>query len=142
MRRIVVGVDGSAGARHALQWAAALARETGAEIEAVCAWHYPVLTTLPVAAVLPGPEEMSAETMEHLRTLVRESLDEPGGLVIRHHVSKGPAAEALLEAAMGADLLVVGSRGLGGFGALLLGSVSQQVTHHAPCPVVIVPPPA
>ena len=61
------------------------------------------------------------------------------GIDVRGELVEGPPASGLLEAARDADLLVVGSRGHGGFASLLLGSVSQQVSHHAPCPVVIVP---
>jgi nucleotide-binding universal stress UspA family protein len=63
-----------------------------------------------------------------------------GDVTIEQRVVEGPAATALIEAAKGAELLVVGSRGHGGFTGLLLGSVSDQVANHAPCPVVIVRP--
>ena len=66
------------------------------------------------------------------------SLGEQAPVVTVRSVSGSPAAE-LIKAGAGADLLVVGARGSGGFARLLMGSVSAQVTHHAPCPVVIVP---
>jgi nucleotide-binding universal stress UspA family protein len=62
------------------------------------------------------------------------------GVKIQRAIAEGPAATVLREAAEGADLLVVGTRGRGGFSGLLLGSVSSQCVHHAPCPVVVVPP--
>jgi len=70
---------------------------------------------------------------------LREAIPHPGDVEVEHRIVEGTAAAALVEESRGADLLVVGSRGLGGFRGLLLGSVGQQVTHHAACPVVIVP---
>jgi nucleotide-binding universal stress UspA family protein len=142
MERIVVGVDGSQGSREALRWAVREAGAHGARVEAVHAWHYPYAAAGPYGAAV-----MSSETFE---TAAKETLDEAvdsvdaGGLPapMDRTLVCGGAARALLDAAKGADLLVVGSRGLGGFGGLLLGSVSHQCTHHAPCPVVIVPPAA
>jgi nucleotide-binding universal stress UspA family protein len=137
--RIVVGVDGSEHARRALRWALDEARLRHATVEAVHAWRWTPAgdlggLALPVTA-LEGVEAAAA----------RETLDdalaaEPAGDVpLERRLVSGAAAHALLDAAKGADLLVVGSRGHGGFTGLLLGSVSQQVSHHAPCPVVIVP---
>ena len=64
--------------------------------------------------------------------------DEAAGVEIDRAVVEGAAAPTLIEAAAGSDLLVLGSRGHGGFAGLLLGSVTQQCAHHAPCPLVIV----
>ncbi len=140
MGRIVVGIDGSEGSKAALRWAVDHARRIGDEVDAVSAWEYPVLMTLPAASTLPPAEEMAQETLEHLRTVIHDAgIEDPGDVPIRHHVIRGGAAEAVLKAAKDAEMVVVGSRGLGGFGSLLLGSVSQQVVHHAPCPVVVVP---
>lgn len=140
MSRIVVGIDGSDGSMSALRWAVEQARQTGAEIDAVAAWEYPVLMTLPAASTLPPPDDMAEETLEHLRKTISDAgVEDPGDVPIRHHVIRGHAAEAVLKAAKDADLVVVGSRGLGGFGSLLLGSVSQQIVQHSPCPVVVVP---
>lgn len=135
--RIVVGVDGSPGSRAALQWAAEEARLRNARLEAVHCWAYhPVGTEL--AFLDPAVFEEGAST---LLNEAAADLGDTGEVVLDLRLVQGPAARSLLDAAEGATLLVVGARGHGGFSGLLLGSVSQQVVHHAPCPVVIVPAP-
>ena len=140
--RIVVGVDGSAGSLAALRWAAAEARVRKATLEVVVAWQYPALSTIPAFGVLPPADEMATDAKQGLADLLRDEglLDDPG-LEITEAVIQGTAGSALIGAATGADLLVVGSRGHGGFTGLLLGSVSQQCVTHAPCPVVVIPHP-
>ena len=138
---IVAGVDGSPGSREALRWALAEARLRQTPLQVVYAWEFP---HLPVGPGIAPP--ITADTVSRLReaaedvldTALAETGDELEGVEIRRAVVEGPAASVLVEAAEGADLLVVGSRGLGGFRGLLLGSVSQQCAHHASCPVVIV----
>lgn len=135
--RLVVGVDGSDHAARALRWAIDEARLRGAWVEAVHAWDYPVVsvTGFPVPDVdLEAIEQSARATLDH-------AVDQNTApdVEIRRSVVAGPAPTALLEAATDADLLVVGSRGRGGFAGLLLGSVSQQCAQHARCPVVIVP---
>jgi nucleotide-binding universal stress UspA family protein len=150
---IVVGVDGSASSIAALRWARDQAALHGAKLRAVTAW------TAPAATVSAGMPRVSNVTPEHTaeRTLdvALSSLDAPateggsagfggadaGEVAIERCVTQGPAAKVLIDMSMGADLLVVGSRGIGGFAGLLLGSVSHQVTQHAHCPVVVVRPP-
>lgn len=140
--RVVVGVDGSAGSRAALAFAAQEARLRGARLEVVVAWQYPVLTTMPAFGVLPPVEEMAAEAREGLLQFLRdEGLTTDPELDVTPVVAQGPASAALLDVSKGADLLVVGSRGYGGFKGLLLGSVSQACVTHATCPVVVVPAP-
>lgn len=140
--RVVVGVDGSEGSRAALAFAAQEARLRGARLEVVVAWQYPVLTTMPAFGVLPPVDEMASEARQGLEQLIRdEGLDADPELEVVPVVAQGPAAAALLDASKDADLLVVGSRGHGGFTGLLLGSVSQACVTHAICPVVVVPRP-
>lgn len=137
--RIVVAVDGSAVSRRALTWAAEEARLRDATLQVVNAWHAPHVDAYPGAAMpfdIEAFEEASEDTIE----AAVSSLD-PGQLPARverisHH---GGAAAAILDVAQGADLAVMGSRGLGGLKAALLGSVTNQVTHHAACPVVVIP---
>lgn len=139
MERIVVGIDGSPGAARALEWAAREARLRHATLEVVHAWHTPYFTGFPYTPVVFAAEAFEEVAEATLGTAV-ESIDErdlTGPL--ESVLVNGGAAEAILEAAKGADMVVVGSRGRGGFTGLLLGSVSQQVVHHAPCPVVVVP---
>jgi nucleotide-binding universal stress UspA family protein len=133
--RIVVGVDGSTGARRALAWAVDEAERRGATVEAVHAWEPPlaVATPLGVAPVDLHQDDLGTE-MEAMRALVADVA--PAAELT---FGAGSPAGALLEAGRDADLIVVGSRGRGGFAGLLLGSVSQQVAHHSPVPVVIVP---
>jgi nucleotide-binding universal stress UspA family protein len=137
--KVVVGVDGSEASRHALSWAAEEARLRGARLVVVHAWTVPVAMAAPGLVPVPlDPEEWRAEAEQLLEREVDETLGADPGLPVERLAVPGSSAGALVDAAEGADLLVVGSRGHGGFAGLLLGSVSQQCAHHAPCPVVIV----
>jgi nucleotide-binding universal stress UspA family protein len=143
VRRIVVGVDGSATSRHALRWAAEEARSHGSQLHVVHAWEVPA----PAVAVGVGrrtapPEGQHDEASRLVADVVRDELGEAPPGDVRTSIGRGAAAGVLLDAARDADLLVVGSRGLGGFRGLLLGSVSTKMAAHAPCPVVIVRPAA
>jgi nucleotide-binding universal stress UspA family protein len=84
-------------------------------------------------------EELAAGARRTLERALADAGDRTAGVDVEPVVREGAPARVLLEEADDADLLVVGSRGLGGFRGLLLGSVSQQCSHHAPCPVVVVP---
>jgi nucleotide-binding universal stress UspA family protein len=137
--RIVAGVDGSESSLAALRWAVRQAELTGATVEAVIAWHYPVLPVpvgpAPGAVINPAEFEKAAD-----KTVAEAILAVAGSgshVQVSAQVREGNAAQVLIDAAAGADLLVVGSRGHGGFTEALLGSVSQHCVHHAPCPVVI-----
>ena len=136
---IVVGVDGSAGAMAAAHFAVEEARIRKATLRLVAAWHVPAMAYGNAFAVGPGdlPEAMH-EVADGVIAQTLAELGELGEITVERHVEAGPAAQVLLAQAAGAELLVVGSRGHGGFTELLLGSVSQQCAHHAPCPVVIV----
>jgi nucleotide-binding universal stress UspA family protein len=147
MATIVVGVDGSQGANEALRWAMGEARLRRANVRAVHAWTVPLVLSIPSADTFGVPEP--AGSMDEVRAALRKEADNiltaslegvrGGEINVDGEVVEGRAARTLIEAAADADLLVVGSRGLGGFTGLLLGSVSQQCAHHAHCPVVIVP---
>jgi nucleotide-binding universal stress UspA family protein len=143
--RIVVGVDGSDGARRALQWAAEEARLRDARLLVVHTWHVPPLVM--GAGPFEPPAAVDADTLERLETGAEQLLEREleavdlSGLEVDKLVEPRNPVDALLESARDSDLVVVGTRGHGGFTGLLLGSVSQQVSHHAPCPVVIVPNP-
>lgn len=133
--RIVVGVDGSAPSRHALEWAVEEARLRSGEVHAVTAWEFP-----PVTVGMEGLVHDPDVFPQAARRLQDEALKrvESKGVGVTGEVVQGSAAAVLLRAAADADLLVVGSRGLGGFSGLLLGSVSAQVVHHSPSPVLVV----
>jgi nucleotide-binding universal stress UspA family protein len=141
-RYIVVGVDGSHGSRTALRWALTQGRLTGAAVEAVASWWQPATYDYSYASIpFPSPGEAIAVIAEKaLAETVADVMgtgDRPAD--VRTRVAHGPAAQVLLEAAAGAELLVVGSRGHGAFAGMLLGSVSQHCVQHASCPVVVVP---
>jgi nucleotide-binding universal stress UspA family protein len=143
MQRIVVGVDGSEHSRHALDWAIAEARLREASVEVVNAWDVPFAVGFGFAPVSPSAYEGKAYE-DAAVSLLDEMIagahhDDLEGRIEKIAV-RGSAAWALLEVAKGAEMIVVGSRGRGGFTGLLLGSVSTQVAQHAQCPVVIVPP--
>ena len=147
--RIVVGVDGSQASKDALSWALAEARLRGDTVTAIYAWTppYPAASlTYPTSAAIPGGfvtpvDEATAGAMRKgAEEVLAQTVSEAGAddATVEQRLVEGPAASALIEAAKDAELLVVGPRGHGGFTGLLLGSVSQQVANHAPCPVVIV----
>jgi nucleotide-binding universal stress UspA family protein len=134
-RRIVVGVDGSVSSKAALRWAIRQAELTGAVVDAVIAWHYPG------GYGYPTPIADDANYEELAAKVATDTIAEVAGpaapVEIRPRAVEGNAASVLLAASAGAELLVVGSRGHGGFVEALLGSVSQHIVHHAVCPVVI-----
>jgi nucleotide-binding universal stress UspA family protein len=141
--RIVVGVDGSDHASAALRWAVEEAKLRGARVVAVHAWLFvpppplgaPDLLAVPVSDVAG---DLQAERAAAERAL-EASLAELGADVdVERRLVEGDAAEALVSEGDGADLVVVGSRGHGGIKTALLGSVSNHVIQHAPCPVVVV----
>jgi nucleotide-binding universal stress UspA family protein len=153
---IVVGVDGSVASEAALAWALEEARLRGAKLRVIHAYQIPTLAYGDVGMGAPGAAAQAAlaEDVERVRStaegqaksLVEASLRHAGAdavsdVEIELSVLEGPAAQLLIEAGRGADLLVVGSRGHGGFIGLLLGSVSQQCAQHPPCPVLIHPAP-
>lgn len=141
MGKIVVGVDGSAGSRRALRWAYAEATLRSASLEVVTVWQYPVTTTLPAFGIMPTPDDLGAEARNALVGIIAdEEIPTQGDVDVTLLVAEGTAAHAILDAAKDAELLVVGSRGHGGFTGLLLGSVSQQCVIHSKCPIVIVHP--
>jgi len=141
--RIVVGLDGSPGSRHALQWAIDMARRLDAEVVAVHVASLPIYLPAPMGIVPPveTPQER-ADLQEAFATEWCLPLRRTG-VRFRAIIDEGrPTGTALIEVGLreGADMIVVGSRGLGGVAELLLGSVSHQLAHHSPIPVVIVPP--
>lgn len=141
MNVIVVGVDHSPGAKAALLFAAKEAQLRGATVRAVHAWQYGYIGYPGLGEGVPALgsdlKELQATAEAALAGSVREALTE-SDVEIEERVVQGAPAGVLVDQSRDADLLVVGSRGRGGFAQLLLGSVSQQCAHHAECPVVIV----
>ena len=131
--RIVVGVDGSEHGNAALRWALDEALAHEAEIIAVFAWQMPFIG-------IPGAfdrEEMERICKRFLEETVAAIVPEPR-VPMTKLVAEGDVSASLITAAKAADMLVLGSRGRGGFAGLKLGSVSQECAQHAPCPVVII----
>jgi nucleotide-binding universal stress UspA family protein len=133
---IVVGVDGSEQSLTALQWAVTEARLRHGRVRIITAWYYPPRVSPGADDFIGESSEQAAEQIQDdaLKTVADEDVD------VTAQVVQGPPASALLDTASGADLLIVGSRGHGGFTGLLLGSVSTQVVHHARCPVLVIRP--
>ena len=138
-KTIVVGVDGSASSRKALTWAAAEAAEHGADLVVINVWEH---TLLPPAGSVSVSEhyvpDPSQRTADDLLKVIREELGEEPPVLVQAQVKQGRPAKVLIEESAGAELLVVGKRGHGGFAGLVLGSVSQHVAAYAKCPVTVV----
>jgi nucleotide-binding universal stress UspA family protein len=145
MPGIIVGVDGSEHSLSALDWALSEAdlRKT----------PLTVITVSPIVSGIYGPgyapadyypveEESRAQAEKATQDLVNQAVERrgaPPSVPVSVRARSGTAADELVNASVDADLLVVGARGAGGFARLVMGSVSTQVTHHAVCPVVVVP---
>jgi nucleotide-binding universal stress UspA family protein len=141
IKLIVVGVDGSDSSREALRWAYDEAAHHSASITAVSTWHPPAMPMTPPYGSLP-PEGYAGQPRQDALDLLERfvaDLDvrEPA-VDVRTAVEEGNPAEVLIERSKDADLVVVGSRGHGGFKGMLLGSVSQHLVAHSECPVVVV----
>jgi nucleotide-binding universal stress UspA family protein len=139
--RIVTGVDGSPSSISALRWAIRQAGLTGATVDAVTAWHYPVVAGGAYGlapALMVGAFDFRENAESVLADAISRAVDPGSAVPVRPVAVEGNSAEVLLAASDGADLLVVGSRGYGGFTEALLGSVSQHCVHHARCPVVVI----
>jgi nucleotide-binding universal stress UspA family protein len=137
LARVTVGVDGSAGARAALVWAAAEARLRGAQLQIVRTWPLDP-PTLPMPT--GGSEPVDSRARDAERQVEADSESVRGNdLTISSLICPGMAQHVLVDASKDADLLVVGTRGRGGLRNVLLGSVSAHVASHSRCPVVVVP---
>jgi len=142
MAVIVVGVDHSEGAKAALRFALEEAKLRQATLRVVHAWQYGYIGATGFEGAYPALggdiKELRDGAQTTLEETLRESIPETDTVEIERRVVEGRPAAVLVNESQGADLLVVGSRGHGGFTGLLLGSVGQQCAHHAACPVVIV----
>ena len=141
LKLIIAGVDGSDSSRAALHWAYDEATHHGAALTVVTTWQPP--STLPMA---PPYGQLTDEGYSHqpktdalslLDSFVAELEPRDPAVDVRTSIEEGSPAKVLIERSKGADLLVVGSRGRGGFAGMLLGSVSQHLVAHAHCPVVV-----
>jgi nucleotide-binding universal stress UspA family protein len=136
-RRIVAGVDGSEPARRALRWGIEEAIARQVPLVALHAWRFPFVSS---GLYTPtGDADLLEKSATELLDHELDAVDTSGVPAVERRVVPGPGAAAIMAAADDDSLVVVGSRGLGGFKGLLLGSVSDQLTLHASCPVVVMP---
>jgi nucleotide-binding universal stress UspA family protein len=138
-KTITVGVDGSRGSRKALTWAAAEAIDHNADLVVLTVWEHRLIPPLgnPSVPQEDLPDEAKVAT-DDLLNVIKEELGENPPVVVQPRVRSGHAADVLITEAADSDLLVVGTRGHGGFTGLVLGSVSQHVASYARCPVAVV----
>ncbi|MBV9921925.1 MAG: universal stress protein [Pseudonocardia sp.] len=138
-KTIVVGVDGSPSSRNALTWAAAEAAEHGSDLVVLTVWERTLLPPMGSGGVplSPVPDPAQRATDDLLK-VIKDELGEQPPVVVQPHVKEGTVAKVLIDESTDADLLVVGTRGHGGFRGLVLGSVSQHVTAYAKCPVAVI----
>jgi nucleotide-binding universal stress UspA family protein len=135
-RFIVVGIDGSEPSKCALRWAAMQAELTGVALRAVGAWHIPATSYGPV--MYPGGFDPKGDAATIVTQAIGEAQLSHPTVDIGAVVAEGLAGAVLIEAAQGADLLVVGSRGHGAITGMLLGSISEHCVTHGSCPVVVI----
>jgi nucleotide-binding universal stress UspA family protein len=138
-KTIVVGVDGSPGSKTALNWAADEAADHGADLVVLDVWEPTLLPSMGSGSVpQTGVADPGQRAAENLQEVIKAELGEDPRILVRPRVKQGNPAEVLIEESADADLLVVGTRGRGGFAGLVLGSVSQHVAAYAKCPVAVV----
>lgn len=137
IKTIVVGVDESQGAAQALRWAIAEGELHDAEVTAVMAWGY-LAPQVSIMGESIAPLHVEIDAVETLHASIASAVGADRASLVRAQVVCDLPARALIEASEDADLLVVGARGVGGYRALLLGSVSQHCLHHATTPIAVV----
>jgi nucleotide-binding universal stress UspA family protein len=130
---VVVGVDGSEPSQQALRWAARIADASGAHVDAVAVWHY----SIPFGWAMPAWDPR-ADMGKILNATVDAAFGPRHPADMNQIVCEGNPVNVLLEHSAGALMLVVGSRGHGGFAGMLLGSVSAALAEHATCPVLVI----
>jgi nucleotide-binding universal stress UspA family protein len=141
IKQIVVGVDGSKASRAALSWAYDEATHHSASLTVISTWHPPAMPMSPPYGSIPPEGYVSQpkrDALDLLQKLVADLEERNPPVDVRTAIEEGNPAEVLIEHSKEADLMVVGSRGHGGFSGMLLGSVSQHLVAHAECPVVVV----
>lgn len=134
---IVVGVDGSPDSLRSLSWAAGEADLREAPLVAVHAWMSSTIEAVDPKGTFPDASGLGADASDRLDDWIASSVPNPGA--VRAVLRWGEPADVVLSEAQGASMVVMGTRGRGGFTGLLLGSVSRKVLHMAPCPVVVLP---
>jgi len=134
-RRIVVGVDGSRASERALDWAIVEAQRSGDTLRLVSAWMFPMALGYAFTTTVNEVREAAQDILDRATAHVAEVAPD---VTVSSETTEQPPGPALVAASKGTELLVVGSRGLGGFEGLLIGSVSQYCTRHAACSVVVV----
>jgi nucleotide-binding universal stress UspA family protein len=145
-KTIVVGVDGSADGDAALVWAANDARRTGSALHVVHAWDFPDMPAGSLGGTIPWLNDNGAELTAHAEEMLQEAIVrcsiDVDDLTVTQDAMCGYPSEVLTKVArdVRAELLVVGTRGLGGFAQMMLGSVAHQCLHHAGCPVAVIRP--
>jgi len=134
-RHVVVGVDGSEASKSALRWSKLMATATNSTIDAVLVFQYPVAAS----GWAPAPADWNSgdDAQKTLTATVDEVFGADRPLGMRLIVREGDAARVLLHESADAQMLIIGSRGHGGFMGLLLGSVSAKCAEHATCPVLV-----
>jgi len=144
MAEIVVGIDGSESSVRAARWAAQEASLRGATLRLICAYEAPA-TWLGMGEALGATMTMSVSD-DDLHSYAAATLDDvvakidvPAGVVVVEDPMRGHPSDLLIAASKAADLLVVGSRGHGDIGSVLLGSTGMHCVHHSACPVVVIP---
>jgi nucleotide-binding universal stress UspA family protein len=136
MKEFVVGLDGSDHSRMALRWAAEAAEAAGVPVRAIQTWSHPRSAGLPGGREPAPADEMDEQSRQDIAAIAADVLGP--SVAVTADVRRGPAAGAILQAVVPDSVLVLGSRGRGGFAGLLLGSVSQECVEYAACPVVVV----
>ena len=133
--RIVVGVDGSEASVEALRQAQRMATPLGAKVQAIACWEYPQMYSGYVMMGVEGFEEGARKVLDDA---VAQAFGDETPANVSSTLVRSHPREALIDASRDADMIVVGRRGHGGFGGLLLGSVSSAIVAHAQCPVLVV----
>lgn len=132
---IMVGIDGSASSKVALEWAAEEAGTRGAELHVFHAWQFPSIAYTAYPGEVEDLEAAGTSILEEAKALMKSEYPD---LKVHYHLSEGNPVSAITDFADKTDLVVVGSRGRGGFSSLVIGSVSTQLTHHCLVPLVII----